>query len=145
MQINDFLGKDPVSPQSRHPLLVVLAVIVFAEAALLTVAAVWLIFELLVDEPSSIASALALTALVILAAVWLSIVAGNTLRGAPWVRGAIVVWQVLQIAIAVGCFQGLFARPDIGWALLLPALIALVLLFTKPVLAATTRRDEVEN
>jgi len=139
MQINDFLRKDPVSERSRHPLLVALTVIVFAEAALLAVAALWLILELLVDEPSSVASALALTALVILAAVWLSIVGANTLRGAPWVRSAIVVWQVLQIAIAVGCFQGFFARPDVGWALLLPALIALVLVFTRPVMAATAR------
>ena len=128
-----------MSEPTRHPLLTTLAVIVFAEAALLSAAAVWLIIELLIDEPSSIASALALTALVILAAVWLAIVGANTLRGTPWVRGAIVVWQILQIAIAVGCFQGLFARPDIGWALLLPALAALVLLFTRPVIAATVR------
>ena len=139
MQINDFLGENAVSEPTRHPLLTTLAVIVFAEAALLSAAAVWLIIELLIDEPSSIASALALTALVILAAVWLAIVGANTLRGTPWVRGAIVVWQILQIAIAVGCFQGLFARPDIGWALLLPALAALVLLFTRPVIAATVR------
>ena len=128
-----------MSEPTRHPLLTTLAVIVFAEAALLSAAAVWLIIELLIDEPSSFASALALTALVILAAVWLAIVGANTLRGTPWVRGAIVVWQILQIAIAVGCFQGLFARPDIGWALLLPALAALVLLFTRPVIAATVR------
>ncbi len=139
MQINGFLGKGAVSGPSRHPLLITLAVIVFAEAALLAVAALWLILELLVDVPSSIASALALTALVILAAVWLAIVGGNTLRAAPWVRSAIVVWQVLQIAIAIGCFQGFFARPDIGWALLLPALFALILVFTRPVMAATAR------
>lgn len=123
----------------RHPLLIALAVIVFAEAALLALAALWLILELFIDQPSSLPSALALTALVIIAAIWLSIVGGNTLQGSPWVRGAIVVWQVLQIAIAIGCFQGLFARPDIGWALLLPAFAALALLLTKPVLGATAR------
>jgi hypothetical protein len=48
---------------------------------------------------------------------------------------------VLQIAVAIGCFQGLFARPDIGWALLVPAVLALVLLFTPPVVAATARRE----
>ena len=139
MQINDFLGKDAVTAPKRHPLLIALAVIVFAEAALLALAALWLILELFVDQPSSLPSALALTALVVIAAIWLAIVGGNTVKGSPWVRGAIVVWQVLQIAIAIGCFQGLFARPDIGWALLLPALAALALLFTKPVLAATAR------
>ena len=64
------------------------------------------------------------------------------LRGSPWVRGATVVWQVLQIAVAVGAFQGFFARPDIGWLLLVPALAALVLLFTPPVVA---RDDEARR
>lgn len=123
----------------RHPLLVALAVIVFAECALMGVAAVYLIVELLVDVPTSFASAIALTVLVVIAAVWLAVIGVNTLRGAPWVRGAIVTWQILQIAVAVGAFQGLFARPDIGWALLIPAIAALLSLFTRPVVAATTR------
>lgn len=123
----------------RHPLLVALAVIVFAECALMGVAAVYLIVELLVDVPTSFASAIALTVLVVIAAVWLAVIGVNTLRGAPWVRGAIVTWQILQIAVAVGAFQGLFARPDIGWALLIPAIAALLLLFTRPVVSATTR------
>ncbi|NYF11486.1 hypothetical protein HDC94_002642 [Leifsonia sp. AK011] len=138
MQINDFLGKDAVSGPSRHPLLTTLAVIVFAEALLLAVTALWLIVELLVDEPSSIASALALTALVTLAAVWLSIVGANTLRGAPWVRSAIVVWQILQIAIGIG-FLSYFDRPEIAWVLIAVAVFALVLVFTRPVMAATVR------
>lgn len=125
----------------RHPLLTTLAVIVFAECALMVAAALWLILELIIDVPSSVASALALTVLVVIAAIWLAVVGVNTLRGAPWVRGAIVVWQILQIAVAVGSFQGLFARPDVGWALLIPAIVALVLLFTKPVMAATARES----
>jgi len=33
------------------------------------------------------------------------------------------------------------ARVDIGWLLLAPAIVVMVLLFTKPVLAETSRRD----
>lgn len=141
MQINDFLREEPVSGSPRHPLLIALVVLVFAECALMVSASVYLIVELLVDTPASFASAIALTVLVVIAAVWLAVIGVNTWRGAPWVRGAVVVWQVLQIAVAIGAFQGLFARPDIGWALLIPSIVALVLLFTRPVLAATTRPE----
>ena len=128
-----------MSERRRPALLIALAVILGAECALLVAATLWLVFELIVDVPASLASALALTVLTAIAAVWLAILTVNTLRGAPWVRGGIVVWQVLQIAVAIGCFQGLFAQPTIGWALLVPALAVLVLVFTPPVVQATKR------
>ncbi|CAN5399092.1 hypothetical protein BH10ACT7_BH10ACT7_09860 [soil metagenome] len=136
MQINGFLG----GPAVKHPLLIALAVLVFAECALLAVATIYLVVEIFVATPASYASAVALTVLTAIATIWLGFIAVNILRGRAWTRGATVVWQVLQIAVAIGCFQGLFARPDIGWALLLPAIVVLVLLFTKPVIAATARR-----
>ena len=137
MQINGFLG----GPTVKHPLLIALAVLLFAECALLAVATIYLVIEILVDTPASYASAVALTVLTAIAAIWLGFIAVNILRGRAWTRGATVVWQVLQVAVAIGCFQGLFARPDIGWALLLPAIVVLVLLFTRPVIAATARRE----
>ena len=125
----------------KHPVVIVLAGLVFAECALIATATIYLVVEILVATPASSASAIALTVLTAIAAVWLALIAVNILRGRAWVRGATVVWQVLQIAVAIGCFQGLFARPDIGWALLIPAIVALVLVFTPPVVAATARRD----
>lgn len=128
----------------RHPLHLALAALVGAECALLIAATAYLVIELLVDTPASFASAIALTVLTALAAIWLAVVVVNILRGRAWTRGATIVWQVLQIAVAVGCFQGLFdpvARPDLGWALLAPAIVVLVLLFTKPVIAATSIRE----
>jgi hypothetical protein len=144
MQINDYLPEITVKEPRRHPILIALTLLVFAECALLVIAAVYLVVELLIDTPNSFAGALFLTVLVIIAAIWLAVIGVNTLRGAPWVRGAIVTWQIMQIAVAVGAFQGVFAQPPIGWALLIPSIVVLVLLFTKPVLAATTRRDEPE-
>ncbi|WP_309615766.1 hypothetical protein, partial [Salinibacterium sp.] len=99
----------------------------------------YLVIELIVATPDSYASAVALTVLTAIAAVWLAVIGVNVLRGNPWVRGATVVVQILQIAVAIGCFQGAFARPDLGWLLLIPAIAALILLFSPPVLAATTR------
>ncbi|MEO6505806.1 MAG: hypothetical protein ABIW36_07365 [Terrimesophilobacter sp.] len=121
-------------------LLRILAVLLFAEAAALAVATVYLVVELLAETPQSYATAVAILALAALAAVWLMIVAVNTLRCRPWVRAAAMVWQVLQIGLGIGSLQGLFAREDIGWFLIVPAILVIALLFSGPVLAAT-RRD----
>jgi hypothetical protein len=103
---------------------------------------IYLIVELLVSQPVSVASGIALAVLSALAGVWLGFMAVHTLRGSPWIRGAAIVWQVLQGAIAIYSFQGPAPRTDVGWLLLLPAIVIVVLLFTKPVIAATTRPEE---
>lgn len=152
MQINGFLGGrgvsavdngvQPGSPERRlHPLVRTLAVLVFAECAMLVAATFLLVVELLIATPTSYASALALTVIAAIAAIWLGVIGVNILRGRAWTRGATIVWQVLQIAVAVGSFQGLFARPDIGWLLLIPALVVFILVFTRPVIAQLSNRD----
>jgi len=142
MQINGFLWGYAVTGQARHPLVVALAVLIFAECALMAVATIYLVIEIFGAVAASLVSAIALAILTAIAAVWLGFVGLNVLRGRPWVRGAIVTWQVLQVAVAVGCFQGYFARPDLGWLLLVPSIVAVGLLFTPPVMAATTRLAE---
>lgn len=123
---------------SRRPLpLVLLSVMIFAECAFMAVISAYLIIELLVTRPDSYASATALLFLAALAAIWLGIVGVSTLRGRSWVRGAVATWQVLQIAIGISSFQGIFGRADIGWLLIVPAVIAMALLFTPSVVAAT--------
>lgn len=124
----------------RKPLLLsTLAVFVFIESGFLAVIAVYFLVELIITKPDSYATAVALVILAALAAVWLSVVAVNTLRARPWIRGAVVTWQVLQIAIGISSFQGMFARPDIGWWLIVPSCVVLVVLFTPSVVAATRR------
>ena len=147
MQINGFSGDEPANPHDgdelrrppSHPLLAFLAVLLFAECVLLVVATVYLVVELLTVEPESYASAVFLTVLTALAAGWLGAIAIGAVRRRPWIRGAAIVWQVLQGGVAIACFQGIFAQPAIGWLLLVPALVALVLLFTPPVVAALRR------
>ncbi|GAB3030203.1 hypothetical protein GCM10027052_03000 [Parafrigoribacterium mesophilum] len=131
----------PDEGRMRAPVLVrILVVLLVAEAAALAAAAVFLLVELLAETPQSYAAAVAIFALTALAAAWLVMVAVNTLRGRPWVRAAAMVWQVLQIGLGIGSLQGLFAREDVGWFLIVPAVVVIVLLFTPSVLAAT-RRD----
>ena len=134
------MSETPAAP-ARHPFVIALAVLLFAECALLVAATVYLVVELIVATPSSVVSAFALVVLTAAAAVWLGFIAANVLRGRAWTRGAAIVWQVLQGAVAVGCFQGVFAQPEIGWLLLIPPLVVFVLLFTPQVVAATSARD----
>lgn len=132
---------DAQGPRRRSAQLLALAVLVFAECALMVVATAYLIIELLVDVPLSYGSAVAILILTAIAAVFLAVLGVHILRGSPWVRGAAMVWQVLQIAVGVGFLQGEFARVDVGWALIVPAAAVIVLLFTKPVIAATARGE----
>ena len=122
----------------RPRAVVLLAAILYAEAGLLWAAVVWLILELLTATPTSLATAVAVLVLVLIAATWVTAIAVNSLRRRSWIRSAAVTWQVLQIAVAVGSFQGLYARPDLGWALLLPSVVVMVLLFQPRVIAETT-------
>jgi hypothetical protein len=119
--------------------LIALAVLLFLEAALVIALTVWLLVDLLTETPQSFASAVAIFALVALAAVWVTGTAIAALRGRSWSRASAVTIQILQIAVAVGSFQGIFARPDLGWALLVPAVIGVVLALSPQVIRATTR------
>jgi len=156
MQINAFLldiaVNEPAEPLndaprqlpdiSRTPGLVkVLAAVLTVETLALVGTTIFLIFELLVAPADSVASAVALTVVVAIAAIWLGFIVVNTLRGNAWTRGATIVVQVLFGAVAIGSFQGLVPRLDIGWLLLIPVIIVLVLMFTKPVLAHTNHRE----
>lgn len=112
----------------------------FVEAALLAVLAGFLVYELAIEVPTSLASALGMIVLTVIASGWLVVVGVGALHAKPWVRAAALTWQVLQLAVAVGSFQGMFARDDIGWILLVPAVLVIALLFTRSVMTATQRR-----
>ncbi len=129
-----------MSERPRSEPVIVLSALILLEAALVVGATGFLIYELITDVAQNLASALALTVLTALAAVWVTAIGVGLLRRRAWSRGAAIVWQVLQIAVAVGAFQGAFARAEVGWLLLVPAVLALLLLFSRPVVEAT-RRD----
>lgn len=121
----------------RPPALRLILVLLVAEALLLWVAVVWFVLELLTATPSSLSSALVILVIVVIAAIGVSAIAAGAARGRSWMRSPAVTWQLMQVAVAVGCFQGLYARPDLGWALLIPSIVVLVLLFTPKVIDAT--------
>ena len=110
-----------------------LVFIVAAEAIALVTACGWLVFELVVDRPSSLATGVALTVLVAITALWVSATAIGLARRQSWSRGSALTWQILQIALSFGAVQGQFAQPVIAAALMLPGLIAIGLIVSRGV------------
>jgi hypothetical protein len=125
--------------------LVTVSALLFLEAAALVGIVVWLIVDLIALQPSSYATAIALIVLVVIGAVWVGAVAVASVRRAPWSRAAAIVWQILQVSMAVGAFQGLFARADVGWLLLVPAITVIGLLLWTPVRLAYTRPGDADR
>lgn len=125
----------------KHPAVRALAAVLIVECLALVAAVVFLIVELLVAPVSSVASAVGITLVVAIAAVWVAFIAIGVLRGSAWTRAAVLVLQILIAAVAIGSFQGADARPDLGLILLVPVVTALALVFTRPVVAATSVRE----
>lgn len=140
--INSFEWDNSVSGTRRPALFWVLVVLLAAEFLLVAGVAVTLIVELLVDTPASYPAAIALAVLALIAAVWLGAIVVGALRGQAWIRGAAIVWQVLQFAVGAGSVTGAFASPAIGWPLVAVALVAFGLLLTKPVQDAVATRPD---
>lgn len=118
------------------------SIVLVLEALAVIAVAIWLVIDLVSLEPSSYATAIALIVLVVVGAVWVGATALASFSRAPWSRAAAIVWQILQVSVAVGAFQGLFARPDIGWMLLVPAITVIGLLLWSPVRIAYSRPED---
>lgn len=125
-------------PRSRA--LVALVIILVLEALALAGATAFFVVELFVDPSASLASAVALAVIAGVATVWVAAIVRGVLRGQAWTRAAAIVLQILVIAVGIGSVQGPEPRPDIAAVLIAPAVLAIVLLFTKSVVAVTSER-----
>jgi hypothetical protein len=121
--------------------MVLLAGVLGLEALGMVAVTVLLLVELLAPDsrPHSVTSAVALAVFAAIAAVGLGFLAARTLRMASWTRSAAIVWQIVQAFVGLQAFQGVGARPDLGALLIVPAVVALVLLFRRDVAEATRR------
>jgi hypothetical protein len=112
----------------------VVAVILIVETLATAGLSLFLAYEIAMQRADSLASAAGLVVVAVLATLWIAATAAGFIRGKSFSRGSALVWQVLQGALGLASNQGLFARPDIGSALLIPAiLVVALLLFSKPV------------
>jgi len=130
----------PVSPPIRAPrpvLLLAVAGIELLEALGLTALAV----AFIVMGPGSRYPATAYGAggtVLVLAALLVGVGVG-TLRGSPWTRTAGLVWHVVQVLVGLYTLTGV--GPVVGAAAIaiVPAVVVIVLLLTRPVQEALAR------
>lgn len=114
--------------------------ILAAELLLLAAVVVTLGVDLLILPADSLAAAIALLVLAVLALVWLGAVLVNIWRFRAWARSAALVWQVLQFAVGLGALQGAFAAPAWGWPLVVAAVAGFVLCVVRPTREALAER-----
>lgn len=116
----------------RAPATIIVALILVAETLGLLGLSALLVYQFALASPDSTASAVGLVLITLAATGWVATTAIGFVQGRPFSRGSAVVWHVLQGAVGLASNQGLFARPDIGSGLLIPALTALTLLLFSP-------------
>jgi hypothetical protein len=125
----------------RSPLVTALVILLGLQSVFIVGVTAYLVIELLLAEAQFPPTAIALTVLVLLVAVWLIAMTRGVWRGRAWTRGSVLVYQFSQLAIGVGSIQGFVPRPDIGWWIIATAVIGLVLVLTTPVSTYLDQRD----
>jgi len=117
-------------------MLIALIVLLALEAVLMLGVVAWLAFALVTQPAASLPSAIAILVIAIIGAIWVIAALIGAVRRRSWIRALAVTWQVIQLAVAIGCFQGLTAEPAIGWMLLVPSVIGILLLISPQVTRA---------
>lgn len=138
---------DPAEPESEEPGslpagrpagVTVVALITALEATALLVAAGWYGFQLLTGAPVlSFWGAVFTFGLLLAFAAWLFAVGHFLFRGYRWPRAGALVAQLFMLTIGFPTLTG--GYPVAGLAMLLPAAVAIVLLFDKRVIAFASR------
>jgi len=130
-------------PAHRHPAIIALVVIVFAQTLELLAATVASGLAIIPapEQTRGVTIALAVTALLLCLGVGL--LGWGLLVGRRHLLGAVLTWQFMEIAVAIGAFEGIIGGPDFWWvglALLLPALAGVVLCVIRPVTSVFGRQ-----
>lgn len=118
----------------------VIAVILLCESAALLAVAGWFAFGLMTSTPTSFGGAVFMLILVLLFAGWLLVVGHFLYRGYRWTRSAALVFQFFVIVVAVPTLTGGIIW--VGLLLLVPAVVVVHQLFTRPVLGYMSRTSE---
>lgn len=128
----------PSQGDARPPGIIVIAAIVALEAAALLTAAGWYGSQLLTGAPVlNFWGAVFTLGLLLAFSVWLFAVARSLFRGYRWPRAGALVAQLFALTIGFPTLTG--GYPLAGLAMLVPAVIAIVLLFDKRVIAFANR------
>jgi hypothetical protein len=97
------------------------------------------VVDLVSGKAIIVSAGVALLALWLGAALWVTFMAKRLFEGRPWARSASLFWQLVQLAVASASFTGPGANFWIGGFLVATSVIELILLFSKEALAHTVR------
>ncbi|WRH26502.1 hypothetical protein GC088_10205 [Arthrobacter sp. JZ12] len=110
------------------------------EAAALLAVAGWFLLGLITSTPMSLGGAIFMLVLLVLLAGWLLAVGHFFFRGYRWTRSAALVFQFFVAVIAIPALTA--GVIWLGLLLLVPAVIMVHQLFTRPVVAYTSRTSD---
>ena len=111
----------------------IMSVVLGIEALVAVAVGLWIGIEAFGEEGSHIVGTLFLAVLALGLAVFLAAAVRGMLRRHAWSRGAAIAWQVLQVGIALGTWNGGRGILWLALTLLAPAVIVLVCVFRQSV------------
>ena len=128
--------------ESKRPLaLTIVFVLVWFEAAASLIYGVLQAVNLIFQGAQDVGGAVSVIVFALMVAAWLFFSAVKLLRGARWARNAVIFWQAMQIAVGSASFDSLSGKVPtnvpFGIAVIAPAALVIVLLFTKKVMKLT--------
>jgi hypothetical protein len=118
----------------------VLVAITGLETAAVATALALGVIALVLTQEKNLGMGIALDVLIAAFVVWGVFITKGLWQLKSWAKSSSIFWQTAQLAIAFESFQGANANPAIAWALIVPSVIVLALLFTSP-LSKMLRRD----
>jgi hypothetical protein len=134
----DKSGAPGPAPAARPAAIAVIAIVAALEGAALLAAAGWYGFQLVSGAPVlSFWGAVFTLGLLLAFSAWLFAVGHFLFRGYRWPRAGALVAQLFMLTIGFPTLTG--GYPLAGLAMLVPAAIAIVLLFDKRVIAFASR------
>lgn len=105
-----------------------LAALVGLESLIVLAGAFYFFSQLFVQEVSNAAGAIVIFAITLLIAIGLALASIGTFRDQGWTKGAIITWQILQIAIATSFIRGTSEWQAMGWLLIVLSLSSSLLI-----------------
>lgn len=123
----------------KSRLLVLLACLVILEAMGLIAGAIFFFSQIFLQPAASVVGAVVIFVITAVIAGGLAITGIFTFTARSWTRGAILTWQILQLAVATSFLQGLEPWPTLGGVLVVLSVTSAGLLFVPSVVKATTR------
>lgn len=117
--------------------------VLLLEALALLAAAAWFTNGLITSTPQSFGGALFLLVLLLVFAGWLLTVGHFLYRGYRWTRSAALVFQLFMVILAIPILTaGVIVA---GLLMLVPAAVVILQLFSRPVLAYTSRTTDTSR